>query len=47
MGAPAIERPREAVAGPQPTAALDGVEVTQAVQVDPPVREAVHARRAE
>jgi hypothetical protein len=32
MGAPAIERPREAAAGPQPTAVLDGVEVTQAVQ---------------
>lgn len=32
MGAPAIERPRGALTGPQPSAALDGMEVTQAVQ---------------
>ena len=32
MSAPVIDRPREAAAGPQVTAALDGMEVTQAVQ---------------
>jgi hypothetical protein len=32
MSAPVIDRPREATAGPQVTAALDGMEVTQAVQ---------------
>ena len=32
MSAPVIERPREAAAGPQATAALDGLEVTQAIQ---------------
>src|SRR3954470_11723949 len=32
MSAPVIDRPREATAGPPATAALDGMEVTQAVQ---------------
>src|SRR3954468_4480901 len=32
MSAPVIDKPREATAGPQVTAALDGMEVTQAVQ---------------